>query len=149
MMPDRILPKMAPNCPPTVISSHILVHYSQKVDLKLKIVESEARSNIAQNGFKCSLVVISSLILGQFQSKRWPMSKNEAGYKRHPKWFQMSSNGHIKPYFGPFQPKITISEGRSNIAQNGFKFPQTVIASPISVHYSQKVYTKSKIVQYC
>ena len=49
-----------------VISGYILVHFSHKVDQKLKINKSEAKSSIAQNGQNLPPIVISSHILEHF-----------------------------------------------------------------------------------
>ena len=51
------------------MSSDILADFSQKVDQNWKKAKSEVASNIAQNNSKCTLIVLSSDILVQFDQK--------------------------------------------------------------------------------
>ena len=88
-----------------IISNHILAHFSQKVDLKWKMVKIEVGSNFAQNDSKWALIIISSHILTHFSQKvdqKWKMVKSEVGSKfaqNDSKW------ALIVIYFVPIQPK--------------------------------------------
>ena len=65
-----------------IISSHMLSHFSQKVDQKWKMVKSEVGSNFVKNDSKWALIVISRDILSIFSQKvdqKWKMVKSEVG----------------------------------------------------------------------
>ena len=64
-----------------VISSNILIQFSQHVDQNQKMAKSEVGLNIAQTDSKRSLIVIASEILVQFRQNmtkigKWPKLKS-------------------------------------------------------------------------